>query len=184
MAPVGTGGVDPGTEPIQPVGRGRTQYRTEVVIANSEGVGQQVMNRDVSTGVVAHCRRGVGGRTGPRLRRQPVVVRAAVPRLMDCDPIMVGIVDARAVEKGCSGGVETEREGDAGGIQRLGPRVPALCWNSGEAVSNPSISESVRSSDRRICFLALTARCARCRSADLSTARRRRPFRSPARLTT
>ncbi len=64
-------------------------------------------------------------RTERDLRRQPVVVGAAVPRVVHADPAVVRVVDAFAGDQRAPGGVEAIWKGDAGGVNRLCHRVPA-----------------------------------------------------------
>ncbi len=72
-------GIDGGADPIEPVRHRPAKKRREVLVADREGIGQQVVDRYVRTCVIAHHHGRVGHRPGPRLRRQPAVIGAAVP---------------------------------------------------------------------------------------------------------
>ncbi len=85
----GAGRVDGAGHPVEPVGPGRAEDRTEVVVADGEGLGQRELERYVLPGVVAHHVRAV---LPVRLavRGQPAVHLPAVPRLVLDGPGVAG----------------------------------------------------------------------------------------------
>ncbi len=91
--------VDHAAPQVEAVRIGRPQDRAEIIVADGEGIGQRVVERQVAARVIAHGERGLG--------RHPVVVFRVVPGAVRGAPAMVEV--GHALGAG-DAGVEVERQ--------------------------------------------------------------------------
>src|SRR6185312_11992336 len=104
---------------VHPVGTGRTHDRLVVAIADGEGVGHRVLERDLVPGEVAHRLFGLG--------RNPVVPPPAVPGLVVAGPPVVEV----AVD--LVGEVIREQ------VTQVGPRLVGLLEDAGPVLVPESL---------------------------------------------
>src|SRR5581483_3194978 len=101
---------------VQAIRRCRRQRRAEMLIANGEGVGERVIERNIVALIVAHGD-GHAGAVGMTrgLRVQPAVVVAAVARV-----VLIGPVVRQAAEPGDTGLANVEPKRRVGLSRRAG----------------------------------------------------------------
>ena len=83
---------DPARPHVVAVGVGRAEQRAMVVVADGEGVGERIVERDVVTGQIGHRRGALGG--------HPAVVAPLVPGDVGGLPIVCQVLDECEAEVG------------------------------------------------------------------------------------
>ena len=117
---------DPARPHVVAVGIGRAQERAVVRVADREGVGQRVVERDVVARVVRHGRRALGG--------NPLVVLAGIPGLMRRLPVVGQVLEERQAQVR---GAWVERRLSAAAV-RLVPDAIARRQNHRPRIAEPA----------------------------------------------